>query len=288
MSERIVVTGAGGFIGQRAVESLAASGAIVTALARTETPVADWPAHIAAALPDVLIHCAGAASVGTSMSDPATDYAAGPALLFDVLNAVRIHAPHCRVLFCSSAAVYGDPATLPIDETQPLAPLSPYGFHKWQSEVLLREFSAIYGIPTAALRIFSAYGPGLKRQVIWDICRKVVSGAPLALHGTGRESRDFVHVDDVVQAIRIVAASARMAGEAYNVAAGRETCIADLAAIITHLDGSNTAITFDGAETPGNPVRWHANVSRLSALGFKPTISLEDGLRSVLDNARRT
>jgi UDP-glucose 4-epimerase len=80
-------------------------------------------------------------------------------------------------LLLSSAAVYGNPQTLPVGEDQPVAPLSPYGFHKRQAELLVEEFARIYGLKGAVARIFSAYGPGLRRQVIWDICDRLLAGS---------------------------------------------------------------------------------------------------------------
>ena len=120
--------------------------------------------------PDVCIHCAGRASVANSLEDPLADFQAHVEVTFNLLNAMRLEAPRCRVIFLSSAAVYGNPASLPIGEDHDLRPVSPYGFHKLMGEKLCAEFSEVYGVPTAIARIFSAYGAGLRRQVIADLC----------------------------------------------------------------------------------------------------------------------
>jgi UDP-glucose 4-epimerase len=118
------------------------------------------------ARPDVCIHCAGPASVGFSMEDPAPDFGATVPVTFNLLDMLRLNAPACRFIYTSSAAVYGNPSRLPVDETEPPRPISPYGFHKLIGEHLVVEFNRVYGIAAATVRIFSAYGIGLKRQVL--------------------------------------------------------------------------------------------------------------------------
>ncbi len=234
-----------------------------------------------AAPPDVCVHCAGRASVGLSMSDPASDFRGNAALTFELLDALRQHAPQCRFVLLSSAAVYGNPATLPVAEDHPIAPLSPYGYHKRQAELLCEEFSRIYGLPTASARIFSAYGPGLRRQVVWDVCEKVLTTGRLTLHGTGGESRDFIHAADIARALFLIAGKAPCAGEVYNLASGRAVTIDELAAIVLAALGSRVEPVFNGTATPGDPLHWRADIAKLGALGFAPAISLEQGVRAV-------
>lgn len=228
--------------------------------------------------PDACIHCAGRASVGLSMSEPSADFYANTLVTFEMLNALRLHAPRCRFIFLSSAAVYGNPSSLPIEESQSSSPLSPYGFHKFYSENLCLEFSKIYSIPTASLRIFSAYGPGLRRQVIWDICQKILSRNRLTLQGTGQESRDFIHAVDIARATEIVINSAPMRGEVYNLANGEEWKISEIAELVLRAMGVEYPINFDGMSTPGNPLRWQASIAKLQGLGFSPSINIEQGI----------
>jgi UDP-glucose 4-epimerase len=177
--------------------------------------------------------------------------------------------------------VYGDPQVLPVSEAQPPAPLSPYGYHKLLGEILAEEFTRLYALPTASVRIFSAYGPGLRRQVVWDICARALATGALQLRGTGQESRDFIHAADVAGALATLIERAPFQGERYNVASGRETTIASLAALLLEALGVKAMPEFDGVATPGDPRNWRADTSKLSALGFSPSIALEDGLRSV-------
>jgi UDP-glucose 4-epimerase len=231
--------------------------------------------------PDVLVHCAGRASVLLSMEDPQADFRDNTVLTFEILEALRCEAPECRFLFLSSAAVYGNPESLPVTEAHRVAPLSPYGYHKRQCELLCEEFAVIYGMPTAALRIFSAYGPGLRRQVVWDICERVLTGGRLQLRGTGLESRDFIHATDIARALGCLASSAPCQGEIYNLASGREATVRELAGVLLKALGAAFEPEFDGVATPGNPLNWQADIEKLRALGFAPSIPLEQGLHAV-------
>ncbi len=297
MRDTVLVTGALGFLGRAICRFFAEQGWRVvgvdllpapeelpeglTAYHAMALPSAAFENIVAEYQPRVCVHGAGCASVGLSMNDPAADYRGNTALVFEVLNVLRRNAADCRFLLLSSAAVYGNPASLPVTEAHPVRPLSPYGYHKRQAELLCEEFTAIYGVPSAATRIFSAYGPGLRRQVVWDICERVLTTGKLKLHGTGAESRDFIHAADIARGLYCVATKAPCGGEVYNLATGCELTIAELAARLLSALDCAVLPEFDGAATPGNPLNWRADISRLAALGFQPAISLEDGLGEV-------
>ena len=211
---------------------------------------------------------------------PAPISTAGQVVTFELLDALRRRVPGCRFIFLSSAAVYGEPDSLPVSELEPVKPILPYGFHKRQCELLCEEFASIYGMPTASLRIFSAYGAGLRRQVIWDLCYRVLTEGKLELKGTGTESRDFIHVQDIVQAAIAVLDNAEKVGEVYNVASGEEVAIKELAERLVAALGMDAEPVFDGVVPPGHPRNWRADITKLKRLGFSPKISLEDGLSS--------
>lgn len=295
MSGRVLITGVAGFLGRYLARQFVREGWAVTGLdevspenvqlgavayRRMQLPGAGLTEVLRESPPDVCVHCAGRASVGLSMDDPAADFRGNAVLTFELLEALRRHAPHCRFLLLSSAAVYGNPATLPVAEDHPIAPLSPYGYHKRQAELLCEEYSRIYGLPTASARIFSAYGPGLRRQLVWDVCEKVLSTGRLALRGTGGESRDFIHAADIARGLLVLATKAPCEGEIYNLASGRETTVAELATLLVAALGSKAVATFDGVATPGDPLHWRADITRISALGFTPSIPLEQGLHA--------
>jgi UDP-glucose 4-epimerase len=290
----VVVTGANGFLAQYVVSRFASRGWHVVGVDRTPPqprqlqemarfhrwPLPDprWAALMREQQPDLCVHCAGSASVPLSFDDPATDYRGGPALVFELLETLRHASPRTRFLFLSSAAVYGHPARLPITEDDTPAPISPYGIHKWQAEQLCREFANFFGLATASLRIFSAYGRGLRRQVIWDICAKLLHAPAVTLQGTGAETRDFIHGQDVAQAIECVALQGELKGESYNVASGVETTIAEVGRRLTQLLAVQRQSRFSGTLPEGTPARWRADIRRLETLGFRPLISLSKGL----------
>ncbi len=296
MQKTVLITGVAGFIGRYVARHFSEQGWRITGI--DDCPpdnalFANLSAYHSLHLPDaalsgllrdhsphVCIHCAGRASVGLSITDPVADFYSQTVLTFEILNALRLDVPSCRFINISSAAVYGNLRTLPVSETQPPAPLSPYGFHKWQGEQLCQEFAKVYGLPTASVRIFSAYGSGLRRQVLWDICHKALTQNPIILQGTGRESRDFIHALDIPRALMVVANSAPMQGEVYNLATGREVTIAELAGVVFNALGYKGELQFDNVVPTGTPLNWQADVSKLKAMGFRASMPLESGVKN--------
>ncbi|MEM1368641.1 MAG: SDR family oxidoreductase [Cyanobacteria bacterium P01_H01_bin.15] len=290
----VLITGASGFIGRYIVRHFVKSQWAVIGVSSTppenapsgslirhhqlRLPSSKFPDLLRTYAPDLCIHCAGRAAPELSVQEPLSDYQNNAVLTFEVLNALRIAAPACKLILLSSAAVYGNPPSLPISEIQPAAPISPYGFHKWQCEQMCQEFTKIYGLQTATLRIFSAYGPGLRRQVLWDICQKALLEPTVELLGTGQESRDLIHARDIARAIDIVATKGPLSGEIYNLGSGQEITIADLAQqLLDLLDYSQPPI-FSGGLPPGIPRNWCADITKISQLGFSPILNLHESL----------
>lgn len=147
---------------------------------------------------DVCINCSGAANVPFSLEKPLHDFQLNTLNVFKILDAIRRYNPECKFLNLSSAAVYGNPVSLPVTESQAVAPVSPYGMHKAMAENICEEFYRFWGVSTCSVRIFSAYGPGLKKQLLWDISCKLLNDGPLHLFGTGEETRDFIYISDLV------------------------------------------------------------------------------------------
>ena len=295
MGGTILITGVSGFLGRHAAREFLRRGWRVCGI--DDVPAENSPAGIEyrrlrlpdPALevlletwkPDACVHAAGRASVPLSMSDPAADFHASPVLTFELLETLRRVSPRTRVAFLSSAAVYGDPESLPITEEHATRPMSPYGYHKRLGELLIEEYARIFQLSGFSVRIFSAYGVGLRRQVVWDICERALTTGRLTLRGTGNESRDFIHASDVVRALATLLEKADARGEVYNVAAGEETTIAEIAQTLLQSLGLDLKPEFDGKEVPGNPHRWRADITRLAALGYTREVRLEQGLNSV-------
>jgi len=238
---------------------------------------------------DVCINCSGAASVPDSIKNPLRDFNLNVTNVFKQLNTLRKLNPSCKYINLSSAAVYGNPEYLPIDEAHPCHPISPYGRHKKMAEDICEEFNKNYQLKTCSLRIFSAYGQGLRKQLFWDLYSKSKTNETVILYGTGNESRDFIHVSDVVQAITVVIENSNFDADIINVANGKETTIHDAcAAFYSELDDT-TKFQFGGEKRVGDPINWVANTNRLEEMGYKTKIDLESGLLSYVtwlnDNA---
>ena len=292
----VFITGVAGFIGRYVARHFAAQGWAVIGVGNAppeNAPLANLAAYHQIQLPNtqlnqllqetapqLCIHCAGRASVGLSITDPSADFYTNTILTFELLNSVRLNAPMCRFIFLSSAAVYGNPESMPVREAHAPAPLSPYGFHKLQCEQLCLEFAKVYDLSTASLRIFSAYGPGLRRQVVWDICQKAITQDAVILQGTGQESRDFIHALDIARALAVIDVSAPMQGEVYNLASGRESTISELANLVLESLGYDHTPKFDGVVPVGTPLNWQADISKLAALGFTASVPLEKGIKT--------
>lgn len=232
---------------------------------------------------DVCINASGAANVQFSFQNPALDYTLNVSNVFHILEALRQFNPSCKFINFSSAAVYGNPQYLPIDEKHPISPLSPYGLHKYHSEQVCKEFYTFYSIPTISLRVFSAYGPGLKKQLFWDLFNKYRKGEELVLYGTGRESRDFIFIDDLCEAIHCIIMNGTMNGAVINVSSGTETTIGRAVSVFTQLLNKEIVYKFSGEERAGDPINWLANIQALNQYGFNPIISFEDGIGRTIE-----
>jgi UDP-glucose 4-epimerase len=227
---------------------------------------------------DVCINCSGAASVPDSIKNPFRDFTLNTYNVVKMLDAIRTNQPGCKFINLSSAAVYGNPSELPVHEKLPLNPISPYGIHKMQAEQVCQTYSSFYNIPTCSLRIFSAYGNGLKKQLFWDLYRKAKNSDAIEMFGTGNETRDFIHVDDVVRAIQCCISNAPFTGETINVANGKEIEISSVVAIFLSHFQSEKEVNFNAVEKKGDPLNWKADISKLKTLGYFPTVSINQGL----------
>ncbi|WP_341679172.1 NAD-dependent epimerase/dehydratase family protein [Niveibacterium sp. SC-1] len=287
---RTVVLGAGGFIGSAVSRELQSHGHDVirvdiagrgVVLIDREAP--DFAHLFADHQPDACINCTGAASVPLSFSDPISDYTLNTVRVMQMLDAIRIAAPEARFVHLSSAAVYGNPTSSPISESSVAQPLSPYGWHKHQAELICREYAQLHGTSTISLRIFSAYGPGLRKQLFWDVMQKARKGTRVELFGTGNETRDFIYVDDLARAINVILEHGHFDGRAINVARGEATTVREAAQCLLDALGWPRDVVFTGSSRTGDPSFWQADVTYLESLGFLPNCSLSDGLASVAD-----
>lgn len=279
---KILITGCRGFVGASVGHFALAAGHQVLGISRSSQPESDWVGqHLQADAaqddlagvigefnPDLLLQAAGSASVGASITDPTADFRATAVTFMNVLESVRRSGRQPLVVFPSSAAVYGNPTSLPIHELTPLLPISPYGFHKAACETFAHEYSTCFGVGIAVCRLFSLYGRRQRRLLVWEIYQQLAGPAEtVELQGTGTETRDFLHVDDLSRAILgLREAAPRGICTTVNIASGIETLVLQLAEMLRALVAPEKDLHCRGRVRPGDPVRWAADTRRLRAL----------------------
>lgn len=274
MSVRLLLTGANGFVGSAIGRAAAVAGWSVTGLVRR--PVESLPnaricdysrAALTAVIqeldPQYVAHAAGAASVGGSLADPDADFAGSVSLTQRLLESIRKSARRPALLYISSAAVYGNPVSLPVAEDAALRPISPYGFHKMMCERLIEEYASWFGQPGLCVRAFSLMGEAQRRLLVWDVFRRAMAGGTVTLSGTGEESRDYLHVEDLARLLLEAATRREQEFEVLNLSSGRATTVREVAERILVATGKPGPLKFTGEVRAGDPKEWRADITRL-------------------------
>ncbi len=299
---RTVVTGGAGFIGSHLLEHLIAMNARVTVIDNFSTgslenlrPVMPSIELIVGELGDILclkrismadyshvFHLEGNAYIPPSIENPTFDFQANLQNTLMLLEALRCTPNSPRLVNISSAAVYGNPIRLPIQESDPTVPISPYGVSKLAGERYVAVYSQIYGIKATSLRLFSVYGPRQRKQVVYDLIRKIYAKPTcLEVLGDGSQERDFTYVLDVVQAMMLAMTATPGQGEVYNVATGTTHSITELVTSCCAVCKWKPEIIYTGHVRPGDAQKWIVDITALKKFGFKPQTSLETGLTAI-------
>jgi len=228
---------------------------------------------------DIIVHCGGSGSVGASIEKPYQDFKKTVEGTAEVLEYIRKYNSNAHLIYPSSPAVQGECQDTPIKESYVGKPCSPYGYHKRMAEDLCRSYYERYNIKISIIRLFSVYGEGLKKQLLWDACQKMITDKDEVLFfGTGEETRDFIHVDDVIQIIeRVIKKSPQF--EVYNGGTGNRTSIEELVMLIKKELRVEVDINFNNEVNVGNPIYYLADVTKLNELQVSPKIELEEGIR---------
>lgn len=297
----IFVTGAHGFIGRHLAQALSGAGHAVAGIGHGAWPVAaaarwgvghwlngDLSSSNLNALrtlggtPDVVMHLAGGSSVGAAIAQPKEDFARTVASTVELFEWLRQESPQTRVVAVSSAAVYGAGHTGAIAEGAALTPYSPYGHHKLMMESLCRSYGATYGLRSAVARLFSVYGAGLRKQLLWDLCSKLEAGQPtVELGGSGAELRDWTDVRDVVRALALLPGLADAKVPTFNLGSGTATSVRSVAGQVVSAWQpaiANPNLSFSGQSRSGDPFSLQADAGRLAALGFEWQVPVRQGL----------
>ena len=304
---RMLITGGAGFLGSALANQLAGEGHTVLAL---DDLSAGDPRRLA---PEVLLtrgdvkdipklwtllqgvdcvyHLAARVRVPESIHYPGDYNSVNVGGTVSVMEAMRDTGVR-RVVFASSAALYGEQQHQPIRESQEAHPNSPYGVSKIAAEYYISTLGALYQIETVSLRIFNAYGPGQELPpsyppVIPQLLKQAQTGGSLVIFGDGTQTRDFVYVDDVVAALVSAATATAVNRAVINIGSGREISINDLAAQVAQATSQRVSILHNQDHT-GGVVRLVADVTQAQKLlAWQPQVQLEEGLRLTLDRDPR-
>jgi UDP-glucose 4-epimerase len=238
---------------------------------------------------DVVFHHAAMADVGRTIEAPVDGHRRNATGTVLVLDAAR--RADARVVFASSAAVYGQPDSLPIHETDPTSPTSPYGIDKLAADGYTRTYAEQYGLPTVALRYFNVYGPAPagvgSRGVVRAFLDRALAGEPLTLHGGGDQTRDFVHVRDVLDAT-LRAAVTDATGRAYNVGTGERTTVRGVAEAVLAATGADSELVHRPPRD-GDIRHSCADIGRArETLGFEPAYGFREGIRTMVGRPTAT
>lgn len=289
-----VVTGANGAVGRYVALSLATRGWTVIGIGhgewqegeRARWGLARWQAaevNLASlralqVTPQLLVHCAGSGSVAASFADPGRDFQRTVQTTSEVAEFVRTECPEARLVYPSSAAVYGLSASLPMHESDPLVPASPYGANKRMAEELLTEYARFFSLNVAVVRLFSIYGEGFRKQLLWDACNRI-DNDEIEFFGTGDERRDWLHANDA--AALIIAAAERASPDCLvvNGGFGQAVPVRDILSELFVLLGREGEPAFRNTSRPGDPDAYEADIGRAEQLGWTPTIHWREGLR---------
>lgn len=296
-----VVLGAAGFVGRHTVRALASRGYRVLGVGHGQWVDAEWRQWglsgwleadigvealdrvIAGEAPACIVHCGGSGAVSFSYADPFSDFQRATQSTAAALEWIRLNgAGRTRFVLVSSAAVYGDQGDSNATENSVRAPISPYGVHKVAAEALCESYSRFFGVSSSIVRLFSVYGEGLRKQLLWDALNKFSRGEHQFL-GTGNELRDWIHVDDAAALLALAGLTLQSTFEVFNGGAVHATT-RQLLESLARAYGQVGGIHFNGEVHKGNPRRLTSDCGHTSRLlNWTPQVRLEDGLARYAD-----
>jgi len=309
---KILVTGGAGFIGSHIVDRCVAEGHEVRVLdnlsnstitnleehirkrtieflkgdIRDQKAVKDSIRNI-----DAVFHEAAQVSIPLSMNDPMYTDDVNVRGTLNLLAAASEEGVE-RFVYASSSSVYGDPARLPVTEDTPFQPLSPYAASKIAGEAYCLSFWKARGLPTVCLRYFNVFGPRQGSSgyasVIPAFIRSLLDGKPMNIFGDGSQTRDFVHVRDVVQANMLATSKNAVAGIAYNIGSGKPVTVTELARVLGQIAGGRSPPPLHLPPRSGDVKHSLADITRAKeALGFRPGTDLKDDLETLFKSWER-
>ena len=295
------ITGARGFIGRHLARTLAHQGITVVGIghgAWAPSEAARWGVsswlngsvtgsnlHALARTggpPATVFHLAGGSSVAAAIANPHEDFSRTVHSTAALLEWLRQVSPATRLVAVSSAAIYGAGHKGPIPEDAQARPYSPYGYHKYMMEQLCSSYGATYQLKSVVLRLFSVYGAGLKKQLLWDLCSRLAAAPEtVELAGSGEELRDWVEIRDAAAALAATPQLAERTAPVLNVGSGVATPvkrIVELTQAVWHDGLKPASVRFSGFARAGDPFSLQADTRRMVTHGLRCTVALEQGI----------
>lgn len=294
---KVLVTGSNGFIGSHICNFFHKKGYEVIGLAKQKLSKS-WKTIVVDLLdskeienllysinPDIIIHCAGMADVHKSIVFPKLDYDLNVTITHNLLFIMnKLKMKTTNFIFLSSCSVYGNCTNPSINEKQKESPLSPYALHKVMCEDICKYMYNYHKMNVKILRISSVYGPGLKKQIFWDVYKSIRKTGNIELRSDGQDSRDFIYIDDLIQAIYLVIKNSSKEELIYNIGNGEEIFIKDVVySIAKEFNISENKIKFNKNNKNNKRVNFKADITKIKKLGYKKTISFEKGMRNYLN-----
>ena len=237
--------------------------------------------------PNFILFCCGTSSVPNSLIEPSNDFKGSVILLEYVLDKIRKFSSDSKLLFFSSAAVYGSPKfNEKLSEKSPKNPISPYGYNRLFCENLLNQYRSLYSLKSISLRIFSAYGNNLQTRIFWDFAESAREYNKIKVKCPPMVTRDFIHITDLCKAVKLIIDRHNFEGQSnsINIASGKSTSIKKITSIFQNnpINDKDLEVEFSKSYREGDPINWEADISRLEDLSFKNNISIEEGLRNYI------
>ena len=229
-----------------------------------------------------IINATGSADVRRSNEFPLNDFEKNTLNVYEILSIIKIKNPKSKFINISSGGVYGNKNSAVI-ETDKLNPVSTYGFNKKMAENICEHFYNQFKISSYSLRIFSAYGPGLKRQLFWDLYKKSLKTNQIELYGDSTDYRDFIYIDDICDFIKIIIDKNISGYHVFNLSSGMLTTIESAVKCFCKILDKNLKYSFSGNSLQGYPKGIFGDISKAKKIGFVPKYTLEQGLKKTIE-----
>lgn len=307
---RILITGGAGFIGSNLTDSLIGDNYIVVVddlsmgklenlpkspnLSFYKHTITDYDFMEKLLLKwkfDYIFLLAAVASVADTIKRPFTTHKVNQDANINILEDVRVNKLSVKkILFSSSAAVYGNNPELPKKEISAIDPLSPYAVDKFASERFVIDYGKLYGIPTVATRFFNVYGPKQNPKSPYSGVLSLIKAAAknnrtFTIFGDGKQTRDFVYIEDVVKAMELLMVSRNAIHKVYNVATSKVTSLNSIIDIFGEISGKDISVNYEGAR-PGDIKESYASIDKIQALGYKLKYTINVGLKKYWNSSK--